>query len=398
MKIVGAEIIQARLSGEAGILRWNPCWVRLVTDNGIDGVGEVGLAYGVASGAAPGMIRDLAEAFVIGRDPFDTESIWETMFRSSFWGEGGGPVVSGAMSAMDAALWDIKGKSMGMPVWKLLGGRCNEKLRTYASQIQLGWSENGVNNLTQPEDYADAARIAVADGYDCVKIDPLMIGLDGKRNPKLRGLHSASDLARYRARLEAVRDAVGPEVDIILELHSFTSKSGAEKLAELYADLNLYFMEEPVHYASPLAHLALRERMDGRLSAGERFYTRWGAEPYLSANAIDVIQPDFGLIGGITEGKKVCDLAHLYDITVQGHVCGSPVATAIALHVETAIPNFQIHEHHIYARQKVNRDLCDVDLQPKSGVFEAPQTPGLGVRLTDRAYHKADVTKVGLTT
>lgn len=395
MKIVSAEIIRARRSGEAGILRWNPCWVRLLTDEGLDGVGEVGLAYGVASGAAPGMLSDLVEAFVIDRDPFDTEAIWESMFRSSFWGEGGGPVVTGAISAIDAAIWDIKGKALGLPVWKLIGGRCNDGLRTYASQIQLGWSPEGTKNLTRPEDYADAARAAVADGYDCVKIDPLMIGLDGKRNPRLRGLHSAEDLLRYRARLEAVREAVGPGVDIILELHSFTSKSGAEQLAELYEGLDLFFMEEPVNYASPLAHLALHSRVGQRLSAGERFYTRWGAEPYISSSSIDVIQPDFGLIGGITEGKKVCDLAHLHDITVQGHVCGTPVATAIALHVETAIPNFQIHEHHVYALQAVNRELCDVDLQPENGVFRAPESPGLGVRLTERAYHNADLLQVG---
>lgn len=395
MKIVSAEIILAHRSGACGILRWSPCWIRLKTDDGLDGIGEVGLAYGVAAGAAPGMLKDLTEAFVIGRDPFDTESIWESMFRSSFWGEGGGPVVTGAMSAIDAAIWDIKGKALGMPVWKVLGGRCQGELRTYASQIQLGWSADGVRNRVHPEEYADAARAAVEDGFDCVKIDPLMIGMDGKRNPKLRGLFALEDLRRYRARLEAVRDAVGPEVDIILELHSFTSKSGAHQLAELYDDLDIFFMEEPVNYASPLAHLALRDRVGVRLSAGERFYARWGAEPYISSNAIDVIQPDFGLIGGITEGKKVCDLAHLHDITVQGHVCGSPVATAIALHVETAIPNFQIHEHHVYALQSVNRELCDVDLQPKNGVFRAPEAPGLGVNLTDRAYHDADVIRVG---
>ena len=394
MKITAAEIILAHRSNQGGIARWNPCWVRLLTDEGIDGIGEIGLAYGIASSGGAGAAKDLIEAFILNRDPFDIESIWEAMFRNSFWGEGGGPVMTGAVSAIDAALWDIKGKALDMPVWKLLGGKTNESLRSYASQIQFGWSERDVVNLVSPDEYAQAARAAVAEGYDCIKVDPLMIARDGTRNSRLRGLFSLEDLSFYRARMEAVRDAVGPGVDIILELHSFTSKSGAHQLADLFSDLDIFLMEEPTHYASPLAHLALSERIGLRMAAGERFYTRWGAEPYLSSNAVDMIQPDFGLIGGITEGKKVCDLAHLYDITVQGHVCGSPVATAIALQVETVIPNFQIHEHHVYARKPVNRELCDVDLQPVKGRFEVPKGAGLGIRLTDKAYHNADIIRL----
>ena len=394
MKVVEAEIILAHRSDRDGILNWNPCWVRLITDEGLDSIGEIGLAYGIVSSAGPGAARDLVNAFVLGRDPFDIESIWETMFRRSFWSEGGGPVMSGAISAIDAALWDIKGKALNLPVWKLLGGKTNSNLRTYASQIQFGWSEEASVNLTRPEEYADAAPAAVAEGYDCVKIDPLMIAPDGTRNPNLRDMFSAEDRNRYRARLVAVREAVGPNVDIILELHSFTSKSGAHQLADIYADLDIFFMEEPTHYASPLAHQALHERIGMRLSAGERFYTRWGAEPYLTSKTIDVIQPDFGLIGGITEGKKVCDLAHLYDIRVQGHVCGSPVTTAIALHVETVIPNFQIHEHHIYARKNVNRELCDIDLQPVNGRFEVPEGVGLGIHLTDRGLSSSRCVKI----
>jgi galactonate dehydratase len=105
---------------------------------------------------------------------------------------------------------------------------------------------------------------------------------------------------------------------------------------------------------------------------------------------LDVLQPDFGLVGGITEGKKVCDLAHLHDVTIQGHVCGSPVATAVALQVEASIPNFQIHEHHVYALQRVNRELCIEDLQPVKGRFAVPDRPGLGITLNDDALKDCD--------
>jgi L-alanine-DL-glutamate epimerase-like enolase superfamily enzyme len=247
-----------------------------------------------------------------------------------------------------------------------------------------------VRNLVEDGAYAEAAAAAVADGYDCVKVDPIMIGLDGQRDPNLRGLFDRPRLRRYRQRMEAIRRGAGPDVDIILELHSFPSASGAQQLAEELADMDILFMEEPVHCAWPKAQQVVRKRVGLRLSGGERFYTRWGVAPYLDDGSLDVLQPDFGLVGGITEGKKVCDLAHLHDVTIQGHVCGSPVATAVALQVEAAIPNFQIHEHHVYALQRVNRELCVEDLQPVKGRFAVPDRPGLGITLNDDALKDCD--------
>lgn len=390
MKISSVEVMVARRSGRDGILRWNPTLVRVHTDEGISGVGEVGLAYGVAASASLGMVKDFAQAFLLGQDPFDTERLWETMFRRSFWGEGGGPVVVGAISALDTALWDIKGKALGVPVWKLLGGKVNDNLRTYASQLQLGWSDRGTRNLVEPAAYREAAQAAVADGYDCVKVDPIMVGLDGLRDPALRGLFDPSRLKLYRQRMQAIREGVGDTADIILELHSFPSTSGAQQLAECLDDLGILFMEEPVHYAWPNAQRTLRRRVGMRLAAGERMYTRWGVAPFLNDGTLDVLQPDFGLIGGVTEGKKVCDLAHLHDVTIQGHVCGSPVATAVALQIEAAVPNFEIHEHHVYALQQVNRELCNEDLQPVRGRFAVPDRPGLGITLNDEALRDAE--------
>ncbi len=383
MRITKARIIAPRLSGRDGILRWNPVMVELMTDDGLTGVGEVGMAYGVGARGSVGVLQDFLEAFVIGKNPLANEPIWESMFRDSFWAEGGGPAVCGAMSAIDTALWDIKGKAADQPISELLGGQFRTDLRTYASQLQFGWSEDGTTFLVEPEHYGEAAHAAAAEGYDCVKVDPVMISPEGKRKVDLRGLFEKERLNLYRARMEAVRSAIGDDVDIILELHSFTSLSGALQLVELLEDLDILLVEEPVHYAWPKTHVALRQRCSARLAAGERFYTRWGAAEYLASGAIDMLQPDFGLIGGITEGKKVCDLAHLYDVTVQAHVCGGPVATATSLQIESAIPNFEIHEHHVYARQKCNRDICIEDLQPEAGRFKVPDRPGLGVALNE---------------
>ena len=125
------------------------------------------------------------------------------------------------------------------------------------------------------------------------------------------------------------------------------------------------------------------------MAAGERIYTRWGYAPFFESQSLDMIQPDLCLVGGITEGKKVCDYAYVYDITVQVHVCGSPVSTAASLQLEAVIPNFQIHEHHINNLKPGNRELCVQDLQPENGSFTIPDSPGLGVELNDAVIAKS---------
>lgn len=384
MRIVEVEIVQLDRSGQDGILRWNPVYVLIRTDDGLVGTGELGLCYGVGASGGAGMARDLAEAFLLGADPMDNEGLWERMFRRSFWAEGGGPVVFGAMSAIDIALWDIRGKALGQPIFRLLGAGAARPLRCYASQLQFDWDAVAVN-LVEPARYAEAALKAVAQGYDAVKVDPAMIDGEGRRDWNLRGILDAGQCRLYRARMEAIRDAVGPDVDVILETHSFPNVTAAVQLAELLADLGIMFFEEPTHYNAPGLHGQVRRRSSMRLAAGERLYTRWGVQPYLEAQSVDVLQPDFGLTGGITEGRKVCDLAHLHDVTVQAHVCGTPVAVAAALHVETAIANFEIHEHHSYSLKRCNRELCDLDLQPVEGFLLPPDAPGLGIELRREA-------------
>lgn len=384
MRIVEVEIVQLDRSGRDGILRWNPVYVLIRTDDGLVGTGELGLCYGVGASGGAGMARDLAEAFLLGADPMDNEGLWERMFRRSFWAEGGGPVVFGAMSAIDIALWDIRGKALGQPIFRLLGAGAARPLRCYASQLQFDWGAVAVN-LVEPARYAEAALKAVSQGYDAVKVDPAMIDGEGRRDWNLRGILDAGRCRLYRARMEAIRDAVGPDVDVILETHSFPNVTAAVQLAELLADLGIMFFEEPTHYNAPGLHGQVRRRSSMRLAAGERLYTRWGVQPYLEAQSVDVLQPDFGLTGGITEGRKVCDLAHLHDVTVQAHVCGTPVAVAAALHVETAIANFEIHEHHSYSLKRCNRELCDLDLQPVDGFLLPPDAPGLGIELRREA-------------
>jgi galactonate dehydratase len=385
MKVTTVEIFDIHCENPT----WHPVILRVHTDEGISGLGEAGLAYGIGHSAAVGMIKNLAETFLIGADPFKSEKLWEAMLRQTFWGSGGGPVVFGGMSAIDIALWDIKGKALGVPVYQLLGGKTNDRLRTYASQIQFGWGPKRTN-LSTPEQYAAAARAAVADGYDCVKIDPLVIDKNGKQVwSNLRSVLSHPEVMEYRNRVQAFRDAVGPDVDVCLDLHALLSPATMTQLAEVWEDLDCMFYEEPVDYLNSETQRLITRTSKVPMAAGERIYTRWGYRKYLEQQLLAIIQPDLQLVGGFSEGKKICDMAHIWDVTVQCHVCGSPVAVAASLQLEAAIPNFLIHEHHTTLLKSYNRELCLQDYQPKNGYIEVPDLPGLGIDLNEEVVSKS---------
>jgi L-alanine-DL-glutamate epimerase-like enolase superfamily enzyme len=368
---------------------WNPIFVRIHTDEGISGVGEAGLAYDVGHSAAAAMIKEFAEEMLIGFDPFQTEKLWSRMFRESFWALGGGPVVYSAMSAIDTALWDIKGKALGLPVYQLLGGKVNDKLRTYASQLQFDWDVYERKTLASPEEYGKATEKVVAEGYDSVKVDPMMFDKNGDTVFDCTKLFRRDHLNLIRARLQAIREVLGDNGDIIFECHSLPSVSSALQLGEIAEEFNCMYFEEPVNYLNSKLHKRLRDKLKVPLAAGERLYLRHGVRQYLEDQTIDVLQPDIGLCGGLTEAKKICDYADMYDVQIQAHVCGGPVATAAALHLETALPNFLIHEHHTYAIKDFNRELCLQDPQPVAGFFHVSEEPGLGIELNDEVVMKS---------
>ena len=142
-------------------------------------------------------------------------------------------------------------------------------------------------------------------------------------------------------------------------------------------------------YLNHSLHAKVADKVAVPIAGGERLYNRWGVRPYLEDQSIDVLQPDLGLCGGFTETKKVCDYADIFDVRIQAHVCGGPVATAASLHLETAIPNFLIHEHHTYAIKKWNRELCIQDPQPKNGFFQVSEEPGIGIELNDEVVMRS---------
>jgi len=398
MKITSVDVMQVP-SGNTGQTRgtWCPIIVRVNTDEGISGFGEVGLAYGKGWRAGFGIAQDFAEV-IIGEDPMDIEKIWEKIFRKTFWGMGGGTVISAGMSAIDIALWDIKGKALNLPVWQLLGGKTNDNLRTYASQIQHGWGEDIKNEiLIDPEEYAEVTRVAMADGYDAVKVDPVVLSNqkpDGKGPWKLTGPLEYKVVKTVYDRIAAMREAGGPELDIIIETHSYTDSTAAIQLGRALEDLRIYYFEEPCHPLNPQMMLDVKNSVKIPIASGERIYTRFGYREFLENRSLQIIQPDICLCGGITEAKKICDMANTYDCAVQMHICGSPIAKAAALQLEAVIPNFLIHEHHSRALGKESRATCLYDYQPVNGRYKVPDRPGIGQELTPEAIAKSTIATI----
>ena len=386
MKIVSVDIIDVKNPYQSAVSKWRPVVVRINTDEGISGFGEVGMAYGVGASAGFGMAKDLAR-IIIGMDPMQSELIWDKMQKKTFWGQGGGTVVSAGMSAIDVALWDIKGKALGVPCYQLLGGKCRNELRTYASQLQFGWGDpEKKEHLTTPEQYAAAAVRAVEDGYDAIKVDVNEIDEQGyAKRRNLYGAFARRDLMVGYKRLKAIREAIGYDVDIIVEAHALTDKVSAVEFGRMIEEFRISAYEEPVMNLNPQCLKEVREHINIPIAAGERVFTRWGFRPFLENHVIDLIQPDIGTCGGMSECKKICDMGHIYDTTCQVHVCGGPIMTAASLQLEAAIPNFAIHELHRYALLKGNRDTCKYDYLPQNGKYTIPDLPGIGQELTDES-------------
>lgn len=388
MKITKIDVFRLQTSNN----RMNsPIGCRIYTDNGIFGDGEAGMAYGTGGSAAFGMVCDLAE-LVIGMNPLDTEAIWEKMYKSTFWGQNGGPVIFSGIAAIDVALWDIKGKYFHVPCYVLLGGKLRDKLRCYASQLQFGWGKEGEEQLwaVTPEDYANNARLAAAEGYDAIKIDFFDRNEKGEKLTSLdtTGLLTPKKLRMVEARMKAVREAVGPDVDIIMENHSYPDALSAVQLGKLAEQYGIWAFEEPNTPGIKTSEY-ITKNISIPIANGERIFSRWQYAPYFEKNLIQLAQPDIGNCGGITEVKKICDLAYIYDVAIQVHVAGSPLATNAALHLEAAIPNFTIHEHHVCNRMETSKGLTKYNLQPVNGSFSLPELPGLGNEFLESAISSA---------
>lgn len=396
MKITSIDIFALKPRYSPHLMRGIIC--RINTDTEIYGYGEAAVSYGKGSMAGFHMIKELAP-IIIGKDPLRTDYLWERMFKDTFWGQSGGPIFYSAMSAIDIALMDIKGKAFGVPCYELIGGKYRDKVRAYASQLQLGWpGDDGQGYTLQvtPEDYAKQALNAMAEGYTAIKTDFTCVAPDGsmRATDDTCGIVPKEVIDTACARLEATRKAVGPDVDIIVECHSHTDALSAVQYGQAIEKYGVYYYEEATYPMISQTAKNVAGKVNIPMANGERIYTRWRFLPFLLDDSVQVIQPEISNCGGITECKKICDLAHIFDASVQVHVCGSPISLAAALQVEAAIPNFQIHENHVINKMKYIRDLGKYDIAAENGYFYIPDRPGIGQELSEEAIQNAYIETV----
>ncbi len=368
MKIAGAKIFAVNIGS------LHPVLVELSTDEGVTGIGDVAVAYGVGANAAAGMTKDLVQT-ILGCDPFRIEEIWTEMYDHSFWAKGGGTIIFAGMSGIEQALWDIKGKACKLPVYEFLGGKMREKVRLYAN----GWSYK----CNTPDEYGKAAERTVADGYTALKCYPLATPrTDGRiKHVSRRAIdRMLADLAVERVR--AVRQAVGPNIDIMVDLSGGLTTDETIRLCRRLEEFDLLFIEEPADPFDIPALSAICGRLDTSVAVGERVYSRHGFRPILEARAAGILQPDIGNTGGIMETKKIAAMAEAFNARIAPHVCASPVATAAALQLEACIANFMIHEVYPY---RTREHFQIVDRAPEdsieNGYLAISDRPGLGITL-----------------
>lgn len=386
MRIRKVTVYDLPLSSDADGTGQNPVILRVDTHDGIYGCGEVGLAYGTGAHAAIAMLVDLAKKFLIDADPRRVEWIWDQVFRQTFWGQGGGPVLYGALSAIDQALWDIKGKAAGLPVHEMIGGRFSDELRLYAN----GW----YRKKNHPAEYAEAALRVVEQDYTAMKLDPFKLDENGRLiYPRRHTSKVRHDLAYER--LAAVREAVGDDVDILVEIHGNLGTMDAIKFGRRIEHLDPYFMEEPVDPMNVESMRRVSERVNIPIAGGERLYTRYQFRPFIEQQALDILQPDMGLCGGITEAKKIAAHGETYNLHVQPHNCGGPVSTAACIQLDAALTNFAIQEVFPFftdGRYDIVTDAYETSIE--NGSIKPRDLPGLGVSLNDEFLNRFESIEV----
>ncbi len=351
--------------------------LELVTDEGVTGTGE-GTVHQCSNGVE-GMIRDLVPLFVLGQDPRRIEQLWDQMYRGSFWGRGGGPIITAAMSAIEEACWDIKGKALGVPAWELLGGQCRERLRVYAN----GWYRDARRTGT-PAAFARCAEDVVKLGYTAMKFDPFMEAMTMDESIPGKVLSQEHE-DRAIARVKAVREAVGPKVDILIEVHGWLGALSAIKVGRRLEEFRPFFYEEPVDPSNPEVMLQVKQKVNIPVASGERMYTRYGFRPFLEKQALDIIQPDINIDGGILETKKIAAAADTYHIPVAPHNCWGPVGTAAAVQFDASTPNFLIQEWFAWETD-LHFAIVDEPFEKKivDGYLPVASRPGLGVELVHK--------------
>jgi galactonate dehydratase len=346
--------------------RW--LFLKIDTDEGIVGWGEPVIEGKAETVAAA--VKELMEN-LIGKDPMRIEDHWQAMYRGGFYR--GGPILMSAISGIDQALWDIKGKYYHAPIHQLLGGACRDSIRVYS------WIGGD-----RPSDVGKAAKDIVDNGFTAVKMNG---------TEELQYIDTFEKIDQVIERVAAIREAVGKYVGIGVDFHGRVHKPMAKILVKELEPYRLMFIEEPVLPENNEALREIAKYTSTPIATGERMFSRWDFKSLLSDGYVDIIQPDLSHAGGITECKKIASMAEAYDVALAPHCPLGPIALAACLQVDATAHNAFIQEQSLGIHYNQGSDLLDyIDdasvFEYKDGFVKIPQGPGLGIEVNESYVRK----------
>ena len=337
----------------------NWVFVKISTDEGVTGFGDASIEGRTATVAAA--VGEMAR-YLTGKNPFQIERHYQHIYRGQFWR--GGPILMSALSGIEQALWDIVGKRLDQPVYNLMGGAVRDKVRLYAN----GWM-GGTKSI---EEAAKRAQWVVSKGIKAIKLPGF-------------GLTEVSGKTSYQWGVDctrAVRAAVGPDVELMVDMHGRATPADATAVAREYAKLNIYFFEEPVPPENVGSLLEVKQQSGLRIATGERLFTRFGFREVLERRAADILQPDLCHCGGIMEAKKIAAMAEVYNVLVSPHNPNSPLSTAACVQFATCTHNFDMLEYMVEDvpwREQLFPDAFRIE----DGYIIPSGKPGLGIELNE---------------
>jgi galactonate dehydratase len=346
--------------------RW--CFLKIETDEGITGWGEPvleGRAHTVATA-----VDELGD-YLIGKDPALIEDHWTVLYRAGFY-RGGGVHMS-ALAGIDQALWDIKGKSLGVPVHALLGGQLRDRIRVYS------WIGGD-----RPGDTANMARDCGSRGFSAVKMNA---------TEEMQFVDTHAKIDAVLERVQAIRDAMGPDFGIGVDFHGRVHRPMAKVIAKELEPYRLMFIEEPVlsEHAEALKEIA--NHCSTPIALGERLFSRWDFKRILADGYVDIVQPDPSHAGGITETRKIAAMAEAYDVALALHCPLGPIALAANLQLDAVCYNAFIQEQSLGIHYNTTNDLLDYLKDPsvfayREGFVAIPQGPGLGIEIDEEVVER----------
>jgi galactonate dehydratase len=353
-------------------------YVKIYTNQDVWGCGE---AVDAIQGTYY-MVKRMGDQ-IKGQSPLNPNRLAEQLRKAAFFGGAQSGVFVAVLTAIETALWDLTGKIFGMPVYQLLGGKFRDKIRVYCDTA-LYTSTNPT-----PADYAVAAKNAVSRGYNAVKFD-VDDGRDPNKYDRFNWTANPMEIDRMYNAIAAVREAVGPNIDVCVDMHGRYDAVTGLKMAKMYESLDLMWLEEPVPADNPEVYKKISQETSTPICTGENIYLAYGFTRLLSESAVDIIMPDLQKAGGLGEGQRIANLANLYYVPFSPHMVASFLGAMASCHVCASVPNFQILEWQIYMdTDQLWKDIVTYDgTRVENSFITLSERPGIGVEINEEGMKK----------